>query len=147
MKRSRLVFVCALAAIFATALSNHAWTTTGHPQEEHGKKHGFSVRQYETFHDVLHPLQHEALPNKDFRRIRSRSALLTKRGRAIVNLGVPRGTNAEHKEEFRKELKKFSKALTKFRSDALRGKDAQLEVSYNEVHDSFEMLAAMLPRG
>lgn len=147
MKQFRLVFIFALAGIFLTASMSHARGTTANHQEEHGKKHGFGVRQYETFHDVLHPLQHDALPNKDFRRIRSKSALLTKRGRAIVNLGVPRGTSEDNKEEFKQELKKFSKALTKFRSDARHGKDTQLEISYNAVHDSFEMLAAMLPRG
>jgi len=31
---------------------------------------GFSVKEYEDFHRVLHPLQHEALPKKDFQRIR-----------------------------------------------------------------------------
>lgn len=32
-------------------------------------QHGFSVKQYKEFHEVLHPLEHEALPAKDFRRI------------------------------------------------------------------------------
>ena len=51
----------------------------------------FSVKEYEKFHDVLEHLQHEALPNKDFRRIRSDAPELVKRGRAIVRLGVCRG--------------------------------------------------------
>lgn len=116
-------------------------------QETHEKKHGFAVRQYESFHDVLHPLEHEALPNKDFRRIRSKSALLVKRGQAIVRLGVPQGVSDENKAEFSKELRKFNQSLTKFRTDARRGSNARLQVSYSAVHDSFEMLAAMLPRG
>ena len=116
-------------------------------QESHKKEHGFAVKQYEAFHDVLHPLEHEALPNKDFQRIRAQSALLNKRGRAIVNLGVPHGTSDENKKEFGVELKKFSQALTKFRTDARRGTNEQLAKSYSAVHDSFEMLAGMLPRG
>lgn len=116
-------------------------------QEPHKKEHGFAVKQYEAFHDVLHPLEHEALPNKDFRRIRAQSALLNKRGRAIVNLGVPHLTSDENRKEFGVELKKFSQALTKFRTDARRGTDAELAQSYSAVHDSFEMLAGMLPRG
>ena len=39
-------------------------------------QHGFSVKQYEEFHEVLHPLEHDALPKKDFRRIRGKSSLL-----------------------------------------------------------------------
>lgn len=148
LKRFRLVFIFAFVTIFVTASLSNVWATTAaNPQEGHGKKHGFSVRQYEDFHDVLHPLQHDALPRKDFRRIRAKSALLTKRGKAIVNLGVPRGTSDENRKEFTKELKKFNGALAKFRADARRGTDVQLEASYSAVHDSFEMLVAMLPRG
>ena len=109
-------------------------------------QHGFSLKQYEEFHDVLHPLEHEALPKKDFKRIRTKSAQLVTRGRAIVRLGVPAGTSEEQKVEFAKGLETFSKALTKFRSDARRGSNAQLKTSYSAVHDSFEMLAGMLPR-
>ncbi|HEX8492876.1 MAG TPA: hypothetical protein VF658_08555 [Pyrinomonadaceae bacterium] len=104
----------------------------------------FSVREYNLFHDVLHPLQHEALPKKDFKTIRARAAELVTRGRALVRLGVPAGV--QETEAFRQELKQFEKALMKFRTDARKKSNARLEQSYNAVHDSFEMLASMLPR-
>lgn len=107
-------------------------------------QHGFSVKQYEEFHDVLHPLEHEALPNNDFGRIRKQSATLIKHGREIVKVGVPQGTAADKQAEFKKELAKFNSALNKFRTHARRGSDSQLKTSYSAVHDSFEMLAAML---
>jgi hypothetical protein len=44
-------------------------------------QHHFSVKEYEEFHDVLHPLEHEALPNKDYRRIRLQAGELVKRGK------------------------------------------------------------------
>jgi hypothetical protein len=139
--------VLTLAVFSLMTLASAAWSTnTDNAQEGHGSKHGFSVKQYEDFHDVLHPLQHDALPNKNFNEIRAKSVLLNKRGRAIVRLGVPRGTSKENRAEFAKELTKFSKALTKYSADARRGTDTQLEASYSAVHDSFEMLAAMLPR-
>ena len=106
----------------------------------------FSVKEYNVFHDLLHPLEHEALPAKDFQRIRSNAAGLVRRGEAIVRVGVPRGTAERYREDFRKELKKFKSALGKLRKDAKRGTDAQLEASFSAVHDSFEMLAGMLPR-
>lgn len=147
MKRSHHVFSFALLAILSTAcmavcaadvLAQH-----GHEPE---KKHGLSVKQYESFHDVLHPLEHDALPKNDFARIRAQSALLVKRGSAMVKLGVPKGVTAANKEEFVSELSKFKAALAKFRSDAKKGTDEELRVSYSAVHDSFEMLAGMLPR-
>lgn len=107
-------------------------------------QHGFRFKEYEEFHDVLHPLEHDALPKKDFKRIRAKSAALVKRGQAVVKLGVPPGTNEEKKEELTKELKKFDEALAGFRSAARRGTNAQLKTTYSAVHDSFEMLASLL---
>lgn len=107
-------------------------------------QHGFSFKEYEKFHDVLHPLEHDALPKKDYRRIRSQANLLVKRGNAIVKLGVPSGTSEDKKEEFAKELDSFRQALARFRADARRGTNDQLKASYSAVHDSFEMLAGML---
>lgn len=107
-------------------------------------QHEFRVKEYEEFHDVLHPLEHEALPKKDFRRIRAESRELVKRGQAIVKLGVPAGASEERQAEFTKELKRFDEALGKFRLAARRGSNAQLKTTYSAVHDSFEMLAALL---
>lgn len=109
-------------------------------------KHGFGVKQYKDFHDVLHPLEHEALPNSDFARIRSQSALLRKRGKAIVKLGVPPGMAAASQKAFAAELNKFKEALARFKTDAKKGTNDQLKTSFGDVHDSFEMLAGMLPR-
>ena len=106
----------------------------------------FDVKEYDEFHDVLHPLQHEALPAKDFKRIRSNAAELIKKGKAILGLGVPKGTSEERVEVFGSGLKKFATALTKFSKQSKDGSDEQLELSFSEVHDSFEMLAGMLPR-
>jgi hypothetical protein len=143
----KLSRVFAFAALLSLIIATNVWTTNAaYFQEGHQKQHGFNVRQYDDFHDVLHPLQHEALPNKDFKRIRAKATLLSKRGRAIVKLGVPRRTSAENRVEFKNELKKFKQALNKFTTEARHGTDVQLEASYNAVHDSFEMLAALLPR-
>jgi len=106
----------------------------------------FSVKEYSEFHHLLHPLQHEALPAKDFKRIRANAGELVKRGQAMVRVGVPKGTAEKQVEEFRRELKKFKDALGKFRQDSKKGTDEQLEASFSAVHDSFEMLAGMLPR-
>ncbi len=148
MKRICLVFIFAFATTCSAAyLSSPTATTGSNLQEGHGKKHGMSVKEYADFHHVLHPLEHEALPNKDFGRIRAQSSLLVKRGKTLVKLGVPGGTSEEHKDDFAKGLVKFNEALAKFKADAKKGTDEQLSASYSNVHDSFEMLAALLPKG
>lgn len=106
----------------------------------------FSVKEYNEFHDVLRPLQHEALPTKDFQRIRTNAAELVKRGKAIVQVGLPAGTPSKDQENFRKELEVFEGTLRNFSKQAQDGTDAQLAASFSAVHDSFEMLAEMLPR-
>jgi hypothetical protein len=112
---------------------------------QHGDE-GFGVKEYGDFHRVLHELQHEALPNRDFARLRAKAAELVKLGHAIVQLGVPRGTSEAKVEEFRRELKKFDNALSKYGADAKAGTDDELKGSFSSVHDSFETLADMLPR-
>ena len=106
----------------------------------------FGVKEYEHFHELLHPLEHDALPKKDFARIRANARDLVKRGQAIVKLGVPAGTAENNVTEFRKQLSKFSDALKQFRGHAAKGNDQQVEESFSAVHDSFEMLMGMLPR-
>lgn len=133
--RSKLLVTCVLFILAITTGSNAAIRTVGD---------NFSVKEYNEFHDVLHPLQHEALPNKDFKTIRAKAGELTTLGEAIVKLGVPAGV--KDSAEFEKELKNFADALARFKSDAANGSDAKLEESYSAVHDSFEMLAGMLPR-
>ena len=135
MKKTKMQVLMALLA----TLTLFALATTVSADE-------FSVKEYGEFHDLLRPLQHEALPAKDFKRIRANAGELVKRGQAMVQVGVPKGTAEKQVEEFRRELKKFKDALGKFRQDSKQGTDAQLEVSFGAVHDSFEMLAGMLPR-
>jgi hypothetical protein len=106
----------------------------------------FSVKEYDEFHRVLHPLEHEALPKNDMATIRRRAGELIKLGEAIVKLGVPAGTKSEYVENFKKELEKFKSALAKYGTDAESGSDTDLKKSYSAVHDSFEELVGMLPR-
>ena len=109
-------------------------------------QHHSGPKVYEEFHDVLHPLEHEALPNKDYRRIRSQSAELVKRGKAIVKSGTPEALVGEKHTEFMAEMKTFDAALNKLKSVARRGSNTKLASSYSAVHDSFEKLMGMLPR-
>lgn len=106
----------------------------------------FSVKEYEDFHKVLEPLQQEALPRNDLKQIRTKARDLVKLGDPILNLGVPRSVDEKNKGEFKEWLDKFSEALSKFKRDAGGGTDEQLKESYSAVHDSFEMLAGMLPK-
>ena len=110
-----------------------------------GFDENFSVKEYHDFHEVLHHLQHEALPKNDMATIRSRAKELIGLGNKVVKLGVPKGTKAEHVEKFKTGLADFKNKLTKYGTDAKSGSDSDLKTSYEAVHDSFEGLADMLP--
>jgi hypothetical protein len=138
VKRSRSASFFVITLFLSTALLSVPRATSALAQ------HGFSLNEYEKFHDVLHPLEHDALPKKDYRRIRSQANVLVKRGNAIVKLGVPSTTSEDKKEEFAKELDSFRKALATFKANARTGTNSQLKTSYSAVHDSFEMLAALV---
>lgn len=135
MNRRLISMLALFALIVSTAVAGMA-----------APGHEFSVKQYTEFHEVLHPLQHDALPKGDFATIRSKAGELIMHGKKIVKLGVPRGTKKEKVADFKAGLAKFNKALGKFRTDAKSGTDDELKISYSAVHDTFEELAEMLPR-
>jgi hypothetical protein len=141
VKLFRILSGLAVTALLCSAVAVFAVSAPA----QHGGE-GFGVKEYDDFHEVLHELQHEALPKNDFPRIRAKAGELVKLGEAVVQLGVPRGTAETKVEEFKKELKTFGDALTKFNADSKGGTDQQLKVSYSSVHESFETLADMLPR-
>ena len=127
-------------------LSSAALLSPAHAGIKRGAAdHGFSVKEFEDFHHVLHPLEHEALPKNDFKQIRLKANELVTLGEAITKLGMPSGVEKKSSEEFKESLGKFGEALAKFKADAGGGTDEQLKESYSAVHDSFEMLAALLP--
>ena len=131
-------------ALFATsypAALSAAQDKHGGP--DHQAKHHFPAKEFDAFHDVLHPLQHEALPKNDFRTIRAQATELASAGEAIIKLPLPKG--ATTKMAIKLEMKRFSTALAKFKKDAAAGTDAQLRESYIAVHDAFERLAERWP--
>jgi hypothetical protein len=105
-----------------------------------------TVKEYKEFHDVLHPLEHEAMPKKDYESIRTKANELVRLGNAIIKLGVPRGTKPSQIQAFEQELSNFSNAIKHFAKVAKGGTDEDLRLSFSAVHDSYEMLAGMLPR-
>lgn len=135
------MFFALLAAIYPTV---PAAAQEKHGAPHHEANHHFGAKEFEFFHDVLHPLQHEALPKNDLRTIRAKAAELASAGEAIVKLPLPKG--AKTRSAVKPEMKRFGTALAKFRKDAATGTDAQLRESYVTVHDTFETLAEKWPR-
>jgi hypothetical protein len=137
LNQSRSIFAFALAAVLIFSLEAPGGANSA-------VQHEFGIEEYELFHELLHPLQHEALPQGDFKRIRSMASNLVARGKAIVKLEVPRVSNPG-RQKFVEARRKFDRALAAFKADARQGSDSRLKKSFTAVHDSFEQLADLVP--
>ena len=152
MKLTRLVNTTLLAALLLACLAPAARAQGEKHREQGGhergmKEHSFGVAQFDRFHDLLHPLQHEALPGRDFKTIRAKAAALYAAGRAAANAPVPRGV--ADRQAYRQQSAKFLKALGSFRRATRPGasaSDEAVSAAFSRVHDEFEALAHMLPR-
>ena len=114
----------------------------GHAEEKH---HGaFNNTDFDRFHGVLHPLQHEALPKNDFQTIRREAKRLVAAGRPLTRMVIPVGITDTAK--FCEEQARFTDALKQFDRAAKRNDDEALKRTYVRVHDTFEEMAHLLPR-
>ena len=141
-----LAFVLLAAICFPPALAQdgaHLQHGRRSGREHDTREHSFGAKEFDSFHDILHPLQHEALPNDDFKTIRARAPALHRIGQSITKRPAPRGVT--DRTAYKRALRSFAAALLRFRRDAARGTDEQLKTSYMAVHDTFEDLAGRLP--
>lgn len=106
------------------------------------KEHGFGIKEFDAFHAVLHPLQHEAMPKKDYQAIRAKAGELKTLGDAIVKLGTPDSVSKAKK--YTQELKEFGEKLAKLQALSEKGTDKEVKKMFAEVHEEYEELAHML---
>ena len=136
----KLFFAVVFTALFLVILNPSPVTA------QKQKEKGISIKEYEAFHKVLHPLQHDSLPKEDYESIRTKADELVSLGNAVVKLGVPYRTLEDNREPFERELESFSAHLKALAINAKDGTDRQVLETFNAVHDSFELLVSMLPK-
>ncbi len=144
---SLILIFCTLivpASLIARRAHDSCFSSPPQHQHDEARARSFGVAAFDRFHEVLHPLQHDALPKGDYKTIRARAAKLVSLGKPLTNMAAPRGTSDI--SLFKNKQKAFAKALSNFKRDARRGTDEQLKISYSAVHDSFEELVGLLPR-
>jgi len=146
MKRFTFIALLLVSFIAGSSLSALAQEQQSEVKkhDEDSAKHSFGVAEFDRFHDILHPLQHEALPNNDFKLIREKATELIAAGHALANHGTP--DSVKQAADYEAGLKKFRSALKQYTRDAESGTDEQLRKSYTAVHDTFEELVDLLPR-
>lgn len=146
MTKSTFALSLLLATMPMSGIAHAAQTHQQQTQhaEEKGDHGAFNNADFDRFHDVLHPLQHDALPKNDFATIRREAKRLVAAGRPLTRGFVPAGVTDSAK--FCEEMANFADALKRFDRDAKRKDDEAMKRSYIRVHDTFEEMAHMLPR-
>jgi hypothetical protein len=104
----------------------------------------FGLKEFDKFHDILHGLQHKAVPENDFKLLRLKASGLVERGNDILEIGPTRGV--KDRAAYAALLSRFKTALNRYEQAALDGPDTELVSTFSAVHDLFEELAAALPR-
>lgn len=104
------------------------------------KGHHFAIKELDRFHDVLHPLVHDALPDNDFDTIRKNLDALMQEAEAIVNAALPEKYEAK-KREFGVLAEALVNQLAGLKETA---DDEELAMKFEERHGTFEQMAGML---
>lgn len=145
-RTSALTFAFALALTSTAGVAQQQQQATPQQQSSHAEEaHGsMGDAAFDRFHDLLHPLQHDAVPQNDYARIRRDGRDLVLAGRRITNNVVP--ATVADTAKFCDEQARFELALKEFDRAARRKDDAELKRSFASVHDTFEELASLIRR-
>lgn|ERR1041385_4740919 len=129
-----------LTAIFILAFCSTVYSQEKKDdgQEHHGMK-ASAVKELDEFHELLHPLVHEAYPNKDFEAIRKALPKLVESGMLLKKAALPKEL-ASKKKAFTAKAKKLVKQLTELNKKKDTLSDDILGEKFMEMHDTFEEL-------
>jgi hypothetical protein len=126
-----------------------AFPAIGSAQEEakdttHAKmEHHFGVKELDAFHETLHPLVHESLPDNDYETIRARIGDLQEQAIAIEKAKLPKKF-ASRKKEFQQQTKVLIEQLTELNEIKDKVDDDTFVKKFHEMHEAFEQLAGLL---
>ncbi len=97
------------------------------------------VAEVDDFHKVLHPLVHEAYPNKDFNAIRAGIPDLLAAANTMAKAVLPSDL-APKQKEYKNEVRRLVKQLKEM--DKKKGKlsDDELGKKFMAMHDTFEKI-------
>jgi hypothetical protein len=130
MKQS-LLTITVLTLALSIGTSHAQEKPKAHPMEAKGS----TVKEVDSFHELLHPLVHEAYPNNDFASIRKALPGLITSAAALNKARLPKELS-EKKEAYGRESKKLMKQLKQLNGKKMP--DEQFGKLFAEMHDTFE---------
>ena len=124
--------------------SMYAQDKTEKPKEQKGQHEmeGTSVKELDAFHELLHPLVHDAYPKKDFETIKKGVPDLITSATVLTGVSLPKELSAK-KSTFKKDAKKLVKQLKDLDKKGKALSDKEYGKKFMEMHDTFEKLMDM----
>ena len=135
----KLLQLLSVAIIFASTCS-YAQETMDATKKSHSSE-TMSVKELDAFHELLHPLVHEAYPNKDFSTIRKAIPDLIAAAKKLKNASLPKELKTK---EFKKNSSKLLKELTALNKKKDKLTDEEFGKKFMEMHDTFESVMELM---
>lgn len=101
------------------------------------------LKELDQFHELLHPLVHDAYPKKDFATIRTALPSLVKSATLVKNAKLP-AELASKSKSYDKQSKKLLQQLTDMDKKKAKMSDKDLGKKFMEMHDTFEELMGLV---
>jgi hypothetical protein len=101
------------------------------------------VKEVDGFHELLHPLVHEAMPNKDAGTIRKGLPALMASAAAIKNAHLPQSMQKK-KTAFKNAARKLQAQVEKLNKTKSRLTDLELLEKFGQIHETFELIDNMI---
>jgi hypothetical protein len=102
---------------------------------------GSLVKEVDSFHELLHPLVHDAFPNNDFGAIRKALPALISSARSLAKAKLPK-TMATKRDAYRRESKMLMKQLKEL--DGKKMPEEQFGKLFSKMHDTFENIMELV---
>ena len=113
-----------------------------HESKEAHEMKSASFKELDAFHELLHPLVHEAYPAKDFAAIKKGIPGLIKSAAALKTAALPKELSAK-KTVFNKTAKKLLQQLNQLDKKKETWKDKEYGEKFMAMHDTFEKMIDM----
>ncbi len=101
------------------------------------------VTEVDQFHELLHPLVHDALPNKDYAAIRDALPQLIESATTMSKAQLTDDLVSKQKK-YTKEAKKLLKQLKDMERRKSKFSDEALDKRFRAMHDTFERIVQMV---
>ncbi len=139
----RTIIVCLIAlSILVGFGAVYAQDSTSATQEKKMEMKPAGVKELNAFHVLLHPLVHDAMPNKDYATVKDALPKLIESAQTLLKAQLPK-TIGPKKKTFRTETKKLLTQLTQLNRKKAELSDEQFEKNFAAMHETFEELMQM----